>query len=236
MKNFPFKIYNLSHEIRDASPHWFEKSSFKLETVFDYGDCNSKTKFRAQNVFLNTNLGTHIDSPAHCFKGALNVASLNLNEKIFKLYVFDFSHKNFTADYLISQKDLIEYQVKNAKLADFLDCEYPIFVIIYTGWGKFWTNPEKYRNNLLFPTLAKDAVSYLSGFDVAGLGVDTLSPDSDKTEYFAHATLLSKNWFFVENLVYCDNIKSGDYVLISPLQIADCVEAPVQVSVLSVSP
>ncbi|WP_410521519.1 cyclase family protein [Candidatus Tisiphia endosymbiont of Metellina segmentata] len=46
------------------------------------------------------------------------------------------------------------------------------FVMIKTGWEKFWGDPGKYSNNHIFPSISIEAAEILTKRGVCGLGID----------------------------------------------------------------
>jgi kynurenine formamidase len=47
-------------------------------------------------------------------------------------------------------------------------------VMIKTGWEIFWSQPERYRNGHVFPSVSGNAARLLVERGVAALGIDTL--------------------------------------------------------------
>ncbi|WP_375332379.1 cyclase family protein [Candidatus Tisiphia endosymbiont of Temnostethus pusillus] len=54
------------------------------------------------------------------------------------------------------------------------------FVMIKTGWEKFWGDPGKYSYNHVFPSISIEAAEILTKRGVCGLGIDTLSLDASR--------------------------------------------------------
>ena len=102
-------------------------------------------------------------------------------------------------------------------------------MIIRTGWDRFWNEPEKYRNNLQFPSIAHEAAILLLERQIVGLGIDTLSPDTPDSGYPVHQTLLSAGIYLIENVANSGQLPPmGSISLALPLKIAEATEAPMR--------
>jgi kynurenine formamidase len=101
--------------------------------------------------------------------------------------------------------------------------------LFYTGWSRFWNTPERYHNNLTFPSVSADAGEFLLKRDVAGIGIDTLSPDCDEKGSFVHATLLGANKYIIENVAHAERMSvTGAYILVMPLNVQGAAESPLR--------
>lgn len=77
---FPFKIIDLTHQLDPFIPTWSGDCEFEVESIIDYHQCTTSTKFKVQKLKMNIGVGTHIDSPSHCFSSGKNVSALSLEE------------------------------------------------------------------------------------------------------------------------------------------------------------
>ncbi len=110
------------------------------------------------------------------------------------------------------------------------------FVIALTGWGKRWQDPNKYRNNLVFPAISKEAAHLLLKRAVVGIGIDTLSPDRPENGFPVHAAMLGAGKYIVENIANAETLPpTGSYSLALPMKIVDGTEAPVRLIALVVN-
>ena len=191
-----FKIIDLTHKVHAAIPTWDLSCGYHIKTMCDYKDCAGEFKFRAQALDIRASAGTHIDSPSHCFEGGRDVSDLTIEELVCPCVVID-----------VSQKADEKYKVTVADIEEFENKYGPIkpgsFVLFYTGWSKYWNEPSKYHNNLSFPSVSKEVATVLLQKQIAGIGIDTLSPDSDEQgSFFVHSILLGANKYIVENVAY----------------------------------
>ena len=221
-ENFPFNIINLSHLITTNCPTWDGKCGFSHEVITDYKDCDSIVKFRVQKFKLNAGIGTHMDVPAHCFSDGKTVDQFSLEDLFYSCIVIDVSAKA-QSGYQVTVDDVQYFEQTYGKIAPHT------FVIIYTGWDRFWKTPEKYRASMQFPSISKQAAEYLLTRSIAGLGIDTLSPDTPDSGYPIHEIVLGAGKIIVENVANAHLLPpSGSFVLVAPMLIEHATEAPVR--------
>jgi len=107
------------------------------------------------------------------------------------------------------------------------------FVIVHTSWSRYWNNPTQYRNQLQFPSVSVDAAEFLLKRNIAGLGIDTLSPDTEKSGFPVHQLLLSSGKIIIENMNNTDRLKPvGAYLIALPINVSGATESPVRVIAL----
>jgi kynurenine formamidase len=103
------------------------------------------------------------------------------------------------------------------------------FVIIYTGWDQRWEQPEKYRNNKIFPSISLAAAEMLLSRDIVGLGIDTLSPDAFGSDFPVHQLILGAGKYIIENVANAKQLDPiGCYLFALPIKITDGTEAPIR--------
>lgn len=221
---FPFKVVDLTHTLSTTSPSWDLECGFAHETVLDYQDCSTAVQFKVQKFSMPAGIGTHIDAPAHCIKGGLTVAELDLvaNHLITQCQVIDISHHAHER-YTIREQDILIFEQQHGVISEYS------FVIFYTGWDKYWDDAAKYRNNLNFPCLGVPAAQLLLKRKIAGIGIDTLSPDRPDEGYPVHQLLLQNKKYIVENIANAKQLPAiGAYSLVLPIKISHATEAPVR--------
>ncbi|AUH72015.1 metal-dependent hydrolase [Legionella sainthelensi] len=221
---FPYKIIDLTQTLSSESPSWDLGCGFAHQTTLDYDDCPTRVKFKVQNIAMPAGIGTHLDAPAHCIKNGLHIAELDLvgHHLITHCFVIDVSHKSHE-HYTITEQDLLDFENKYEIISEHS------FVIFYTGWEKFWNDADKYRNNLVFPCLSEKIAKLLLKKNIAGIGIDTLSPDRPENNYIVHQLMLENKRYIVENICNASKLPpSGAYSLVLPMKIADLTEAPIR--------
>ncbi len=91
-------------------------------------------------------------------------------------------------------------------------------VIIHTGWDRFVFSEDYFSNH---PGVSENGAEYLEFKHVAGVGVDAPNLDHPESKNFpAHAILLRKEIFVIENLCNLDKIEQPRFRLIAlPLRV-----------------
>ena len=215
---FPYQIVDLTHTVSSGIPTWEDGCGFLLQTIQDYQDVG----FRIQRLEMVAGIGTHMDAPSHRIAGGTTVDTISLSDMMAPCVVIDVSNKVHER-YKVSVEDVLEFEEKHGKVPT------SSFVIIRTGWDEFWDSPEKYRNNLVFPSISVDAAMELLRRDICGLGIDTLSPDRLEDGFGVHAALLGAGKYIVENVANSRLLPpTGGYTLCAPIKIQGGTEAPVR--------
>lgn len=221
------KIIDLTHYLSDDMPVWNLDCRFHSEILTDYKDCPTETKFRVQKYTMPAGIGTHIDSPAHCIEGGHTVDQLSLNQLLVPCVVIDVSHK---ADegYTISLEDVIEFEQCHGTI------DSNTLVIFHTGWGKYWHDLERYRNNFVFSSVSSEVATLLISRNIAGIGIDTLSPDRVEGERFpVHTIILSSGRYIIENVANAHQLPpTGAFCIALPLKVKAGAEAPMRLIAL----
>lgn len=209
---------DLTHTLDEQVPTWTGSCGFRSEIKMDYEEGCRVLAYKC-----HAGIGTHIDAPLHFVRGGRDVASIPLENLIVPLHVIDVSKKAH-ADYFILPDDLKEYESRHGKIAK------NSFVAAYTGWEKYWKKPEKYRNDHHFPGFHPDTITLMLKRKIAGIGIDTLSPDGSNTSDFPiHHLVLGAGLYILENLANLRAMPpSGSYILILPLKIRAGAESAVR--------
>ena len=218
----PFKVIDLTHIISSTTPSWEGDCGFQHQVILDYADCTTSVKFKVQKINMHAGLGTHIDAPAHCILGGKTVDELKLDELIAPCIVIDVS-KQAHESWQLSPEDIRQFEREHDQIGD------GTFVIVRTGWDQYWNEPEKYRNHLQFPSISLDAAELLLERKIAGLGIDTLSPDTPGSEYPVHEAILGAGKYIVENVANSSQLPPRDsFSLALPIRTEGGTEAPVR--------
>lgn len=209
------KIIDLTHTVSSKSPTWDGGCGFQKSLELDYDDCMTNVKFRTQKFMMKAGIGTHMDAPAHCIKDAKTIDQLEVQNFVapcVKIDVSDRVHEN----YIISIQDIT------------VDIPPQSFVLFYTGWDHFWNDPQKYRNDLKFPCIAKEVAEFLLTKNIVGIGIDTLSPDCDDT-FPVHQCFLGAGKYIIENVANASLLPVfGSTIVALPMKIQDATEAPIR--------
>lgn len=217
------RLLELTHRLCQHVPTWNGSCGFCLEIKKDYDRV-----FRVQQIKMHAGLGTHMDAPSHRFEGASSIADIPLENLIAPACVLNVS-KKAGADYEISAQDIREYEKAYGIIKE------KSLVIGYTGWDRYWNNVEKYRNvgpdqKMHFPAFSAEAAEILLERKVAGIAIDTLSPDCLDASFPVHKLILGQGKYIIENIAGCSSMPAlGALVVALPLNMEDATEAPMRI-------
>ena len=133
-----------------------------------------KDGFVEKKITLYSHTGTHMDAPAHILPGTKTLDEFPASHFGGQAVVLD-----VTADRTINKAALEQFEplIKESE-----------FVLLYTGWSKYWGYEQYFAD---FPVLSAEASRWLSNFDLKGIGVDAISVDKvGTTEYTNHKIFL----------------------------------------------
>lgn len=213
---------DLTHSLSSGIPQWDSSCGFQKFISLNYEECDAEVKFQVNRLEMVSGIGTHIDAPSHCIKNAKTIDQIPLNQLIANCYVINVSNKA-DENYKISVNDICDFESRYENIRT------DSIVLFYTGWSKFWEDIIKYRNNLQFPSISKEAAELLLERKVAGLGIDTLSPDCANSEFPVHQIFLSNDKIIIENIANAWLLPSVGTVLFAlPMKIKDGTEAPLR--------
>lgn len=219
-------IVDLTHTISPDMPSWNGDCGFNLAVECDYNDCSGPDLFRVQKITSRAGMGTHIDAPAHCFPGAKTVDDLELETLMVNCVVIKVDGIA-DQDYLLMPETIQKFEKEHGKIPPHS------FVIVYTGWDSRWSTPVTYRNELRFPSLDESSGVLLLERNIAGLGIDTLSPDAVGKSFPIHRMILGAGKYLVENVANAKNLPPiGANVFVMPMKIKEGTEAPVRMVAL----
>jgi kynurenine formamidase len=216
------KLIDLTHPLSAETPHWSGNCGFQKKICSDYADWASETKFRVHQIEMYAGIGTHMDAPLHCFEHGKSIADIELEKLFVPCVVIDIP-ANASENYRLQPEDIINFEKTKTKI------EKNTFVIVRTGWGKHWHNPSKYRNELIFPSVAATAAELLLEKDIVGIGIDTLSPDIPQHDYPVHNIMLGAGKYIIENIANAHLLPAyGSTICALPIKIKDGTEAPIR--------
>ncbi len=221
-----YHIIDLTHTLNPEVPTWNGTCDFKQSIFLDYDEV-----CRVQNIELNAGTGTHIDAPSHFIRGGKSSADLPIEDLIAPICVVNVT-KKIHADYYISVQDIEDYEQSYGLI------EPGSVVIGYTGWDKYWYDPQKYRNpdqdgQMHFPGFSKEAAALLLDRDIRGIGIDTLSPDCLDLNFPVHKLILGASKYILENLTQCKKLPpKGAYGIFLPIKTAGGTEAVMRAAAL----
>lgn len=211
----------MTHTLSKETPQWGDGCGFHQLIEADYDPNSAAISFRVQAIQMSAGIGTHMDAPSHCIPNAANIDDIPLQSLIVPCAVIDVSAKAHEC-YQLSADDITSFEITHGNITK------GMFVVVYTGWDQWWNQPEKYRNNLVFPSVSAQAAHILLERDIAGLGIDTLSPDTADSGFPVHKLLLGAGKYIVENVANAKQLCPFGYIMVMPIKIQGGTEAPIR--------
>lgn len=177
-------VYDLTHAISSSTPVYPGSESPALSiaaTVEQEG-------YHETKLSLYSHTGTHMDAPAHIFRGAATLDSFPPEAFAGAAFVLDCS--SLGKNGRISEEMLreAEEEIRNAD-----------FLLLYSGWENHWGSPTYFGS---FPVLTAEASLWLSELPrLKGVGVDAVSVDLVGLPFLEnHRILLGSGKLLIENL------------------------------------
>lgn len=219
----PFKNYalvDLTHTLDKNIPTWTGDCGFHSKILVDYPEVARVLEYECI-----ASAGTHIDAPSHFIPHGRNIDQLPLEELCIPICVINMQEE-LHASAQITREDFENHEREHGKIPK------GSIAIGSTGWSRYWKTPEIYRGEGEYPvtpTISPDVGDMLLDRDVAGIGIDTLSPDPYGGDYPLHVQLLGADKFIIENLTNLDKLPPrGSCLIALPLKIADGTESPIR--------
>ncbi len=220
------QIIDLTHTLSSSIPGFDAGCCYSLKIACDYKDCTAPNLFRTQKIECMGGAGTHMDAPAHAFENAQTIDAVELETLVTDCVVI-FNNNAPDENYLVMPEAIDAFEKEYGKIRP------KTFVIFHTGWDRYWDTPEKYRNDLKFPSVHEETAKLLLERDIAGIGIDTLSPDARGEDFPVHRVMLGAGKYIVENIAHAKKVPpTGANILIMPMKIEGGTEAPVRLVAL----
>lgn len=216
------KFVDLTHHLTSSVPTWTGSCGFSHEIKMDYDQGLRVLSYRMQ-----AGVGTHMDSPSHFFKDTDNIGDIPLENLIVPVYIVNLAEK-MEPDLQVMPKDIEAFEKKYEKIPR------GSLVVAYTGWQRFWKETLKYRNPdendiMHFPSFHKASAELLVERGVAGIGIDTLSPDRPNEGFPVHKAILGNGKYIIENLTNLEKMPpAGAWIIALPIKVKEGTEAAVR--------
>lgn len=224
------RIVDLTYTLNASSPYWpgDDYQPFELKTIATLEEDGVLSKV----LTLPEHLGTHIDAPNHFEADRPGVDKI-LPEDLFAAgVVIDIAPQaEQDPDYALSLADVERWESEHGRIPD------KAVVLVHTGWGRFWTNYDRYKNQdvrgiLHFPGVSKEAAEFLvSERSIRGMGIDTLSIDPGPSKDFAvHHVLNKARRYALENVANLDKLPAkGFHLIIAPIKVETGTGGPTRI-------
>lgn len=218
-------ILDLTHTMTEDSPTWDASERYSARASANYDQHGYYTR----DLSLPEHFGTHIDAPAHYARGMWTVDEIPPERLIRPLVVVDVSRKAaHNPDYLLTVEDIAAWEDQHGHIPQ------GAIVLMRTGWGERWNNPQAFRNpdehgTLHFPAFSLAAAQFLvDARYVVGIGTDTMSVDAGTSKDFpVHQYCSARSVYHLENVANLDiTPESGATLVVAPAKFGKGSGAP----------
>jgi kynurenine formamidase len=211
-ENFVMHVTDLTQLMTNEMPVFPGSEPVVVQRVFSI----DTSGFNELRLHFSTHTGTHVDCPLHLTNNGFSLSTAPPDRFYGNGLVIDCRH--FKTGERIPKSHLQVHEGKISK-AD--------FVILHTGWCRFWGSPGYFTG---FPVPDGEAAGYLAGFALKGAGIDAAGFDpSDSHDLPVHRILLSKGFVLVENLTNIEKLPEAGFIFCCfPLRINDGDGSPVR--------
>lgn len=229
-------ILDLTHSFGADTIYWPTAEGFRLTSDFK-GMKEEGYYYEANSFCAAEHGGTHLDAPLHFAEGRWSSDQIPVERLIGPAVTVDVSAKCAAdRDYEVAVVDFEEWEKKNGRLPE------QAIVLIYTGFGRYWPDPEKYLGTsqrgeeavplLHFPGLSPKAAEWLvQSRSISALGLDTASIDPGQSKlYQVHRTLFAASIPAFENVAGLDRLPAkGFSVFALPMKIKGGSGGPLRI-------
>lgn len=201
---------DLSHLMTNGMPVYPGSKPVIIESAARM-DSHGYNELRLQ---ISGHNGTHLDCGLHVMDGGFDTGSSSAEQFYGKGIMIDCTG---TGPVISAHK--IRAQENRIKRAE--------FVILYTGWSRYWGKPEYFGD---FPVLNEEAAAIVASFPLKGIGIDAPSFDPvNSTALPVHHKFLSAGIVLIENLTNLKSIGADEFIFSClPLKIMDGDGSPVR--------
>jgi kynurenine formamidase len=228
------KLVDMTYPFAADTLHWPTAKPFQLETVSE-GKTPQGFWYSSYNYGGSEHVGTHLDAPFHFAEGKWTTERIPLAQTIGPGVVIDTRQKAAgNRDYLVQESDIIAWEKRNGRIAK------GSIVLIYSGWGRYWGDRERYFGseeagdtaNLHFPGVAARTAEFLlKRRGAKAVGIDTPSIDHGPSrDFIAHQIFGAANVPIFENVAALDRLPAkGATIYAIPMKIKGGSGAPLRI-------
>lgn len=205
------KIIDLTHRIEEEMPVFPGTE----KPVLQKANTIEKDGFAEVKITMYSHTGTHMDAPAHMLDQGTTLDQFPIEKFMGKGIILDFSNVN------VKHIDVNALKVHEEEIKEVE------FLILKTGWSKYWGTEVYYKG---FPALNDEAVLWLTQFQLKGIGIDAISiDDMDSITFAVHKKLMEKDILIIENMTNLDAVGEEPFILsVLPLKTKDADGSPIR--------
>ncbi len=207
------KIIDLTHTISEDMPVYPGTERPKLQPLSSY----EADGFKETLMIVPTHTGTHMDPPAHLFKGKTTLDQFPISQFVGKALVVDCS------DLKEGQRITIDYINRDREKADKAE-----FILFRLGWDKYWGTVKYFGD---YPYIDDDVADFLIAGNKKGVGLDVMGIDPiTDTNLTIHKKLFANSEIIViENLMNLELAGTGLFTFCAlPLRHIDADGSPIR--------
>jgi kynurenine formamidase len=206
---------DLTYPFNQAMPYW----PGRLQEAFSHTVEEVRPQVWGGCFTMSEHMGTHVDAPRHFVAEGRTTAQLRVDEVVSLGVVIDISDKVEPApDYSLTTDDVLDWERRYGQI--------PVTstVLLHSGWGRRWNDPEAYLNSdsegiLHFPGFSGDAARFLvQERGVTTLGLDTLSADNMVRTLIedspVHRIVHEADGRIIENVARLDQLPARGFILV----------------------
>ncbi len=227
---------DLTHSFDENTVYWPTNVSFTHDTV-SYGLTDKGYFYSSFKYSAEEHGGTHFDAPIHFSANKNTIEKVPLSKLKGPGVVVNVSEKALKdPDYLISVEDFETWEARHGQIPD------GAIVLVYTGYGQYYHDSEKYLGTNLtgpeavpelhFPGLSAEAAKWLTEKrNIHGIGLDTPSIDYGQSkDFIVHQILCDNNLTIYENITNLEKLpEKGSYIIALPMKIKGGSGAPLRI-------
>ncbi|XP_054153407.1 isatin hydrolase-like [Oppia nitens] len=221
-------VVDLTHPLNSQTLHWIDARDFELKITVNgtvrRGESNIWVQ--ADEIYMATHTGTHLDAPCHFARGKWSVADIPIVNFVHRpVALIDIVDQSMaTRDYELSVRDIHDWEKQNGPIVD------GSVILVRTGWARFWPKKLEYFGTetkdealLHFPGVHPEAAQWIvDNRQIMGIGIDSPSIDHGQSkQYRSHQIFAQKNIYHLENIA--QNIHKlpavGAHLTLLPLKI-----------------
>jgi kynurenine formamidase len=199
------RFVDLTHGFDTNSSHFETATPMQVKDVC----AQEQDGFWVQQFQLEGQWGTHVDAPAHGFKGGRTVDQITLQEMVLPLVVIDIhTQVAQNPDYIVMVDDVLAWEDRYGRIPQ------GAFVALRTDWSHRWPHQEAMYNYdaervSRTPGWGLDALSYLyDDCQITASGHETFDPDpgfrAKSTNWACERYILGRNHYQIELLTNLD--------------------------------
>ena len=229
-------LVDLTHAFGEDTIAWPTSEPFELLVGFR-GEDPAGYYYEANRFTTAEHVGTHLDAPVHFFRGGAPTEAVPLERLVGPGLVIDVSAQcERDRSYLVTVDDILAWEREHGRTVD------GHIVLVHTGFGAFWPDPERYLGTaergeagvaaLDFPGLDPAAARWLgTERRIRAIGLDTASIDhGPSTTYGSHVALFSRGIPAFENVANLDRLPSTGFEGIAlPMKIEHGSGGPLRI-------